>query len=326
MASARISRRFFQLLFQAIPLVIGVLVMNFVLVQLLPGDAAEAFAAESGAATQETMAMLKIRFGLDQPVLSQLVTYFYNLSHLSLGFSARYNAPVSELILSRLWMTILLKLSALGLSLVIGVLFGVVMERFRNRWPDRLLSFLSLVFYSTPSFWNGLMLVLLFSVYLGWLPPEGSQTLGDATGGLDYAADVFRHMILPIAATATFFVAIFARLTRGAMIDARTADHVRTGRAKGLRSGAVTWRHVFRNALIPLTTITGMQIGALLGGSVVIETIFSWPGLGRLTYDAVLAREYVILLGILLISSILVIIVNILTDLLQTWLDPRIEA
>lgn len=326
MASARISKRFLHLVFQAVPLVIGVLILNFVLVQMLPGDAAEAFAAESGAATQETMAMLKIRFGLDQPVLSQLVTYFYNLSHLSLGFSARYNAPVSELILSRLWMTILLKLSALSLALAIGVLFGVVMERFRNRWPDRLLSFLSLIFYSTPSFWTGLMLVLLFSVYLGWLPPEGSQTLGAANSGLGYIADVFRHMILPISATATFFIAIFARLTRGAMIDARTADHVRTARAKGLRSDAVTWRHVFRNALIPLTTVTGMQIGALLGGSVVIETIFSWPGLGRLTYDVVLAREYVVLLGILLISSILVIVVNILTDLLQTWLDPRIEA
>lgn len=326
MASARISKRLLHLLFQAVPLVIGVLILNFVLVQMLPGDAAEAFAAESGAATQETMVMLKIRFGLDQPVLSQLVTYFYNLSHLSLGFSARYNAPVSELILSRLWMTILLKLSALSLALSIGVLFGVIMERFRNRWPDRLLSFLSLIFYSTPSFWTGLMLVLLFSVYLGWLPPEGSQTLGAANSGLGYAVDVFRHMILPISATATFFIAIFARLTRGAMIDARTADHVRTARAKGLRSNAVTWRHVFRNALIPLTTITGMQVGALLGGSVVIETIFSWPGLGRLTYDAVLAREYVVLLGILLISSILVIAVNILTDLLQTWLDPRIEA
>lgn len=326
MDGIRVLRRLAHILLQAIPLVVGVLVLNFTMIQLLPGDAAEAFAAESGAATQETMDMLKVRFGLDQPILSQLVTYFHNLSQFSLGFSARYNAQVADLILARLQMTVILKAAALGLALAIGLLFGILMERYRNRWPDRVLSLLSLFFYSTPGFWIGLMLVVLFSVQLGWLPPEGYRTLGGASSGSGYVLDVARHAVLPVIASATFFIAIFARLTRGAMAEARTLEHVKTARAKGLKPWQVTRRHVLRNALIPLTTVTGMHVGALLGGSVVIETIFSWPGLGRLTYEAVLAREYVVLLGILLISSFLVIAVNILTDLLQTWLDPRIEA
>ncbi|MBZ9655254.1 ABC transporter permease [Phyllobacterium lublinensis] len=326
MPAGRLSRRFVRVALQAVPLVLGVILLNFTLIQLLPGDAAEAFAAESGAATQETMDMLRVRFGVDQPVFAQLINYFHNLSQFYLGFSARYNAHVTDLILARLQMTVLLKFAALVLAFLLGILFGVIMERWRNRWPDKLLSLLSLVLYSTPGFWIGLMLIVVFSVHLGWLPPEGSRTLGGASKGWAYAWDVAQHMVLPVVASATFFVAIFARLTRGAMVEARTADHVRTARAKGLTSRQVTFRHVLRNALIPLSTITGMHVGALLGGSVVIETIFSWPGLGRLTYEAVLAREYVVLLGILLISSILVITANILTDLVQTWLDPRIEA
>ncbi len=326
MLAARLSKRMLYALVQAVPLVLGVLVLNFTLIQLLPGDAAEAFAAESGAATAETMQMLRARFGVDQPALQQFVAYLHNLSRFSLGYSARYNAPVEVLIASRLQMTLLIYGVALVVSLGVGVLFGVLMERFHNRWPDHTLSVVALVFYSTPGFWIGLMLIVIFSVNLGWFPTDGWRTLGAARQGWDYVLDVARHMVLPVFAMATFLIAIFARLTRSAMIDMRTADHVRTARAKGLTAGQVTRRHVLRNALLPLTTVTGMEVGTLLGGSVVIETIFSWPGLGRLTYEAVLAREYVVLLGILLISSLVVITANIITDLVQTWLDPRINA
>lgn len=326
MTALRLVQKTGRGLLNAIPLVIGVLVLNFTLIQLLPGDAAEVFAGEAGAATRETMELLRIRFGVDQPVLDQLIIYFYNLAHLNLGFSVRYNAPVADLILSRLSMTVLLKLAALALALAVGVAIGVAMAVWRGSWLDRFLSALVLLFYSTPGFWIGLMLVVLLSINLGWFPPEGYRTIGSGLKGWAYAADVARHMVLPVLATATFFVAIFARLIRTAMIDISRQEFVRTAQAKGLTPAQVNIKHILRNALIPLTTVTGMQLGTLLGGSVVIETIFGWPGLGRLTYEAVMAREYVVLLGILLMSSLVVILANLLTDLLQTWLDPRIKA
>lgn len=326
MLAARVGKRFGRLALQAIPLVVGVIVMNFVLIQLLPGDAAEVFADESGAATRETMELLRARFGVDQPAIAQLVAYFGNLLHFNLGFSVRYNAPVADLIVSRLGMTIVLKLSALLLALAVGVAFGVIMAVARARWPDRFLSFVAMFLYSTPGFWIGLMLIVVFSVKLGWLPPEGYRTLGTRLSGIDYVADMARYLVLPAIASATFFIAIFARLVRGAMIEISSQDFVRTAKAKGLSSSAVTIRHVLRNALIPLSTMTGLHVGAMLGGAVVIETIFSWPGLGRLAYEAVLSREYVVLLGILLMSSLLVIVVNIATDTLQVWLDPRVDG
>ncbi|SHE33564.1 peptide/nickel transport system permease protein [Lampropedia hyalina DSM 16112] len=323
--SHRVLRRLRRLALQAFLLVLGVIILNFVLVQLLPGDAAEVFAGEAGIATQETMAMLRERFGVDQPVLVQLLIYLGGLVRLDLGFSVRYNAPVAEVIFSRLQMTLLLNFAALVLAVLIGLLFGIVMANLRGRWPDRALSALALTLYSTPGFWIGLMLIVLFSVQLGWLPSDGYRTIGASLHGWDYAWDLGRHLILPAFASATFFIAIVARLTRTAMIEIRQQDFVRTAVAKGLPAWRVTLRHVLRNALIPLTTMVGMQVGALLGGAVVIETIFAWPGLGRLAYDAILGREYVVLLGILLISSLLVIAANVLTDLLQAWLDPRIK-
>jgi len=311
---------------QAIPTVLGIIVVSFLLLQLAPGDAADVLAGESGSATMETVAALRSRFGLDQPVLVQLIAYLDNLAHFSLGFSPRYNLPVVDIIAQRLPGTVVLMLTALVLSLAGGIALGTVMARFAGRWPDRLISIVLTLFYSIPGFWIGLMLILLFSVKLGWLPSGGSGTIGTDASGFAGLLDRGRYMILPALSLALFYIAIYSRLTRAAMLDAQNQDYVRTAAAKGLSPFAITVHHVLRNALLPVTTVAGMHLGGLLGGAVVVETVYSWPGLGRLAFEAVMSRDFSVLLGILLLSSLLVIAANMAVDLLQAWLDPRIET
>lgn len=310
---------------QALPTVVGIVILNFFLLKQMPGDAADVIAGEAGSATPETMTMLRAKFGLDQPVLVQLWTYLNHLAHFSLGYSPRYDMPVMQLILSRLPNTLLLMGVALLLALVTGVVLGTVMAHWAGKWPDRVLSVLALLLYSTPGFWIGLLTIVLFAVRLGWLPSGGNVTIGASLHGYAYVVDVAKHVLLPAATLATFFVAIYARITRAAMIEVQRLDFVRTAQAKGLHPWRVTVRHVLRNALMPLTTLVGLHFGTLLGGAAVTETVFSWPGLGRLALDAVLARDFSVLLGVLLLSSLLVIIANVLVDLLQAWLDPRVN-
>lgn len=309
---------------QAVPTVIGIVILNFFLLQLAPGDAADVLAGESGSATEETMHALREQFGLNHPVLVQLYNYLNGLAHFSLGFSPRYGLPVAELIGQRLPGTLVLMSLALGIALLIGIALGSVMAIFAGRLPDRVLSVLALVFYSVPGFWIGLMLIILFSVHLGWLPSGGAGTIGVDIPGFAGLVDKARYMVLPATSLALFYVAIYARLTRAAMLEVKSQDFVRTARAKGLSPTSITIHHVLRNALIPITTLAGMHIGSMLGGAVVVETVYSWPGLGRLAYEAVMGRDYNVLLGILLLSSLLVIAANAVVDLLQTFLDPRI--
>jgi peptide/nickel transport system permease protein len=326
MTSLRAAQTLARSLLQAVPTVIGVILLSFFLLQAVPGDAADVIAAESGSATEASMAATRSHFGLDQPVLRQLQAYVGNLARLNLGVSPRYNLPVSDLIFSRLGNTVLLMLSALGCALAAGIALGAVMASFVGRWPDRVLSLAALLLYSTPGFWLGLMAIILLSVQLGWLPPGGVSTIGSAATGLAHALDVARHLALPTLALAGFYVAIFARLTRASMLEVSRQDFVRTARAKGLAPWGVARRHILRNALIPVTTVAGLNFGTLLGGAVVVETVFSWPGLGRLAYESVMARDYVVLLGILVLSSLLVILANLLVDLLHALLDPRIRV
>ncbi|MER9341375.1 ABC transporter permease [Mesorhizobium sp. M0601] len=320
----RIGRTFRRTAIQAVPTVLGIVILNFFLLQLAPGDAADVMAGEAGSATVETMAALRQRFGLDNPLLVQLFNYLYNLAHFSLGFSPRYGMPVADLIGQRLPGTLVLMAVALAVAIVLGLALGSVMAVFAGRLPDRVLSVISLLFYSIPGFWIGLMLIVLFSVKLGWLPSGGSGTIGSNLTGLAGLWDRARYMILPALSLALFYVAIYARLTRAAMLEVQSQDYVRTAAAKGLPPAFITIRHVLRNALIPITTMAGMHVGGMLGGAVVVETVYSWPGLGRLAFEAVMGRDFTVLLGILLLSSLLVIIANATVDLLHAWLDPRI--
>ncbi|TRL30803.1 ABC transporter permease [Rhizobium straminoryzae] len=320
----RLLQRARRVVLQAVPTVIGIVILNFFLLQFAPGDAADVMAAEAGSATVETMADLRQRFGLDLPVIHQLLNYLGNLAHFSLGYSPRYGMPVAELIGQRLPGTLVLMGAALSLALTIGVIFGALMAQFSGRLPDRLLSIGSLLFYSVPGFWIGLMLILMFSVKLGWLPSGGDSTIGSTLTGLAAVLDRARYIVLPALSLALYYLAIYARLTRAAMLEVKSQDYVRTARAKGVSPVRLVLRHILRNALIPITTLAGMHIGGMLGGAVVVETVFSWPGLGRLAFEAVMARDFSVLLGILLLSSFVVIIVNAAVDLLQAWLDPRI--
>jgi len=319
------SHVFFKTLTQAIPTVLGIIILNFLLLQLVPGDAADVIAAESGSATQETMAQLREHLGLNIPILQQLTAYLNNLAHFDLGYTQRYNMPVISMIGARLTNTLVLMLSALGVALVTGIIFGSIMASCVGRWQDRLISVGALILYSTPGFWLGLMIIVLFSVHLGWLPAGGNQTIEAELTGWSFLADKLRHLLLPSLAMTGFYIAVFSRLTRAAMLEISRLDFVRTARAKGLHPMRVTLRHILRNALIPVTTVAGMHFGTLLGGAVVIETVFSWPGLGRLAYESVMARDFKLLLGILLFSSLLVILMNTLVDLLHARLDPRIR-
>lgn len=309
---------------QAIPTLAGIIVLNFLLLQLAPGDAADVLAAESGFATEETMQALRERLGLDLSILAQLWHYLADLARFDLGYSYRYGLPVADVIWQRLPGTLLLMTVSLALAVVIGIAVGAVMATLAGRLPDRVLSVLSLLFYSVPGFWIGLMLIIVFSVWLGWLPSGGSGSIAAGLEGWAAVGDRARHMILPATSLALFYVAIYARLTRASMLEVRGQDYVRTALAKGLSPTTVAVRHILRNALIPVTTMAGLHVGNMLGGAVVIETIYSWPGLGRLAYEAVMGRDFTVLLGILLLSSILVIVANLVVDLLHAWLDPRI--
>lgn len=322
---ARVSRTARRTALQAVPSVFGILGLNFFLLQLAPGDAADVMAGEAGSATAETMAALRARFGLDQPLLGRFLSYIDGLAHFSLGMSPRFNMPVVALIWERLPGTLVLMVVALGLALLLGVALGTVMASFAGRPLDRIISVVVLCFYSVPGFWIGLMLVIVFSVKLDWLPSGGFETVGSGRTGFAAVLDGVRHIILPATSLALFFVAIYARLTRAAVLEAKTQDYVRTARAKGLSPLAVTIRHVLPNALLPVTTMAGVHFGALLGGAVVIETVFSWPGLGRLAFESMMNRDLNVLLGILFLSSLLVIVANAGVDVLHAWLDPRIE-
>ena len=316
----------FRKLLHAVPTIIGILAVNFFLLRLVPGDAVDVVAAENGTFDESGLAALRAHFGLDIPVINQFVDYVGNLASFSLGFSPRFNMPVAELIGQRLPSTLLLMMSALVVAFVLGVLLGTLMAHFVGRLPDRVLSVISLLFYSIPGFWIGLMLIVLFSVNLNLLPSGGAFTVGADLHGLPFVLDRLRYLILPVTSLALFYVAIYARLMRAAMLEVMSQDFVRTAASKGLSPFTILTRHVLRNALGPVSTVAGMHLGGLLGGSVVVETVYAWPGLGRLAFEAVMSRDYDVLLGVLFLSSMLVIVANIVVDLIQAWLDPRIRG
>lgn len=322
----RILRPLTRSLLHAIPTVLGIVVLNFFLVQLAPGDVADVIAGESGLDSSEAIAQLRRSLGLDQPLLTQLLAYLYNLLHLDLGYSARFNMPILDLILQRLPGTLLLMLTALVIAVLLGMALGAIMSAFAGRWIDRVVAVVSLIFYSVPNFWIGLMLIVFFSVHLGLLPSGGSGSIGVEMSVFQMSLDKLSFMILPATSLALFYVAIYARLTRAAMLEVRSQDYVRTATAKGLSGFTINMKHILRNALIPISTMAGMHLGGMLGGAVVVETVYSWPGLGRLAFEAVVARDFSVLLGILLLSSIVVVAANAAVDVLQAWLDPRIGS
>ena len=310
----------------AAPVVSAILVLNFLLLHLAPGDAAQVLAGEAGSASPEYMAQLRQRFGLDRPLALQLLLYAKNMLTLDLGFSFRHNLPVLDLIAGRLWPTLLLMLTTLVVSVVSGILFGLLAAARAGTWQDTLITILALVSYATPLFWVGLMLIVVFSVKLDWLPTSGMETVAAFNEGWARVADIARHLLLPALTLSLFYVALYVRLMRAAMLEQVGMDYVTTARAKGLSETRITLSHVFRNAVLPVVTMAGVQVGSLLGGSVVVETVFAWPGLGLLAFQSLFARDFNLLLGIFFLSACLVVAVNLAVDVVYTLLDPRIHV
>ncbi|MCZ8183902.1 MAG: ABC transporter permease [Beijerinckiaceae bacterium] len=313
-------------LLQAIPVVLGVVVLNFLLLQLAPGDAATVLAGEAGGAPPEYVEQLRARFGLDKPVLVQLGLYLKNILLLDLGFSFRNNAPVLGLILDRLWPTLLLMGATLVVSVGGGVMLGVIAALGVRTWRDHLISVAAVIAYATPLFWIGLMLILVFSIRLDWFPTSGMEDVVAFHEGWARVADIAHHLVLPTITLSLFYLALYTRLMRATVLEQRGAEYATTARAKGLTERTITLRHVLRNALLPVITMAGVQVGALLGGSVVVETVFAWPGLGQLAYQSLFARDFNLLLGIFFLSACLVVIVNIIVDVVYVLLDPRIRV
>lgn len=312
-------------LLQVLPVVFGIALLNFLILQVAPGDVVDVMAGEAGAATPEYMAQLRASFGLDQPLYLQLGHYLWNIVTLDLGFSFRQNMPVFDLVVDRLPATLLLMVAAIVIALVLGVALGVLSAIKVHTWVDNLASLFVLAAYAMPTFWLGLMAIVLFSARLGWLPSGGMVDISANHTGFAWVVDVARHAVLPAATLATFYLAVYAKLVRSAMLELYGADFIRTARAKGAGETRITLVHTLRNALLPLVTMLGFQIASLLSGAVLVESVFSWPGLGRLAFEAILARDFNLLLGILLLSSILVTLINILVDVLYAWLDPRVQ-
>lgn len=326
LAALRLLRR---RLLQAVPLMLGVVVINFVLIHMAPGSFLELMTAENQVSDPATVELLRKTYGLEDPTWLQLLKYIWALLHFDFGFSYRQNMPVIQAIAVNLPATLLLMVSSIALAFAVGVAAGVVASmKVRTVW-DTLVSVAAMFFFAAPSFWLGIMMIVLFAVKLGWMPVGGMATIGGLGGSgsslFGSIVDVLHHLILPTLALGLFYAAIYARVMRSSMLEVAQLDFVRTARAKGLSRRQVTIGHVLRNALLPVVTILGVQMGTVLAGSVVIESVFSWPGVGSLLFDSVSSRNYPVVLGIMVLGSLVVIAANIAVDLLYMWLDPRIE-
>jgi peptide/nickel transport system permease protein len=304
----------------------AIAVLNFFLIRAAPGDPAQVLAGEAGAADAQLLEQLRQRFGLNEPITTQLWIYIKGYMTFDLGFSYRQQQSVLSLVLDRLPATLLLTGAAFALSLALGIVMGALAARRAGRWSDSLITTLSLVFYATPLFWIALMSQIVFSLKLGLVPNVGYETIGANYTGLARALDIGHHLILPALTLGLFFTALYARMMRASMLEVAGADFVKTARAKGLSPGIVSRRHVARNAILPVVTLAGLQAGQLVGGAVLTETVFAWPGIGRLMFDALVQRDYSVLLGVFFMSSAMVVGFNILTDLVYRIADPRIEA
>jgi peptide/nickel transport system permease protein len=312
-------------LLQLAPLLLGVIVLNFVLIHAAPGDFLDVMTAEQQVTDPAVIEKLRVAYGMDQPAHVQLAKYVWSVVQLDLGYSYRQNTTVVDAIFSQVNATLLLMLTAIGVAALIGVTAGAIAAVKVNTIWDTLISLAAVFFFAAPSFWIGIMMMVLFSVKLGWFPVGGMQSIGLEGGLLTQTLDILRHLVMPALALGLFYAATYARVMRSSMLEVFRMDYVRTAKAKGLSQAHLILRHVMRNALLPVVTLLGMQLGTALGGSVVVEAVFSWPGIGSLLLDSVMSRNYPVVLGVMVLTATVVGLANILVDLLYLKLDPRIR-
>ena len=310
---------------KAVLVILFVIAINFALIRAAPGDPATILAGEAGAVDAGFVERVRQDYGLDQPLPVQLLTYMKQLLSFDFGNSYRENRPVKDIILEKLPATLLLTLSAFVFSIAVGIGLGIAAARRAGSALDALITAGSLVFFAMPLFWFGLLAIVLFSVKLGWLPPYGMSTVGADLEGWRAWVDTGRHLLMPAVTLGLFYVAVYTRVTRAAAMEVMDQDFVKTARAKGVPEGRIWRRHILRNAILPVITFVSLQAGHILGGSVLVETVFAWPGIGRLAFDALFQRDYNLLLAVFFVSSVMVVVFNLVADLLYSLADPRIE-
>lgn len=292
-----------------VPTLFVVATVVFVITRVIPGDPAAVMLGPQ--ASVEAIENMRAQLGLSDPVYLQFFNYMSDLLRGDLGVSIYYKEPVTSLILERFPNTLLLSICALSIALAVGVPAGIVSATKQYSIYDYTFMFLSLLGVSMPIFWLGVMLVLFFSVNLGWFPATGMGT--------------FKHLILPSITLSTIPMATFARITRSSMLEVVRQDYIKTARAKGLRESIVIWKHALKNAIGPLLTVLGLQISMMLGGAVLTETIFSWPGMGRLIIDAIEKRDFMVVQGTVLFIAVIFVVVNLIVDLLYMVINPRVK-
>lgn len=313
-------------LLQGLALVLAVVVLNFLLVHAAPGDPVETIAGASGGMSDELKAQLRTQYGLDRPLPVQLGVYLGKVLQGDIGHSYFFNLPVSQLILERLPATLLLVVTAVLASFLVGTALGVLASRRPNGWLSQLITVLSLVGFAAPVFWTGMMLVILLASVWPIFPVSGMQSVDTTATGIALLPDILHHLVLPALTLALVYLAQYSRLSRASMLDVLGSDYIRTARAKGLADRVVLYKHALRNAVLPVVTVLGLQFGNVLAGAILVETVFNWPGLGRLAFESVLRRDYPTILGVLLFSSMVVVVMNLLTDLCYRLIDPRIKT
>ncbi len=307
-------------------LLFAVLVLNFALMHLAPGDIADTIAGDMGGADAEVMAEIRRSYGLDLPVWEQLIKYLGGVLHFDLGYSFYFNTPVVTLLLERVPATLLLVVAAQILAISVGVLLGVIAARQPNGMASHVVTLIALFGFSAPVFWTGIMLLITFSLWVPIFPVAGMQDVTIDGNWFERMLDVGRHLVLPVITLASVFLALYSRLCRASMLEVLGSDYIRTARAKGLSTREVVVKHALKNALNPVVTLAGLQFSAVVSGAVLVETVFSWPGLGTLALQSIIARDTPTILGILFFSALVVVVANLLTDLVLRMIDPRIRS
>ena len=299
-------------LLSLVPVLLGVVLLVFAMLWLAPGDPVLALLGEGAQGiTAAQVEELRRAYGLDRSFPEQFVSYLADVVRLDLGTSLRSSQSVTSEVLSRFPATLALAGSALAIAVVVGGLFGVLAAVYKGTWVDSVAIVVALLGVSVPVFWSGLVLMLVFALQLGWLPASGSGT--------------WRHLIMPAATVGFSSAAFIARVTRASLIEALRQDYVRTARAKGLPEGRVRLKHALKNALLPVVTVVGLKFGGLLGGAVLTETVFAWPGVGRLLVDAITSRDLPLVQGAVLFVAVAFIVVNLLVDLSYAALNPKVR-
>lgn len=311
---------------QIIGLVLAVAIVNFTLLHIAPGDAAVVIAGESGSGDPEVLDEIRALYGLDEPFINQFGSYLGRVATGDFGQSYRFNEPVTSLVGDRIGATVILGTTAILFAIIVGVAVGVYTARRPESWASHLATVLALVGFSIPVFFLGIELIILFASVLDWLPAGRMQDLRFEGNFIQRWIDIGEHLILPAFTLGVLYLAQYSRQTRASMLETLQSDFVRTARSKGLSERTVVYKHALRNAVIPVITLAGLQLGTILSGALIVETVFDWPGLGRLAFESVQARDAPVLLGLLMLSSIIVILANLATDLVYRLIDPRIRV